>query len=97
MNENYNELIEDLIAHPQIEERLRAILKIAKNSSGELIRADDAERQVIVEMRKMGTAVLQDWAHGQSEKLCQTALADRRLKKHKKKPFIGIQAAGQSA
>ena len=62
MNENYNELIEDLIAHPQIEERLRAILKIAKNSSGELIRADDAERQVIVEMRKMGTAVLQDWA-----------------------------------
>jgi hypothetical protein len=40
---------------------MERMLDVVENASGDLRRADDAERRAIEELRQMGLEVMQDW------------------------------------
>ena len=65
---NSEELVKRLERHPEMKSRIARVLDVLENTSGDLRRADDAERQAIDELRSMGQELLQGWAHGQAEK-----------------------------
>ena len=48
---------EHLECHPALKARMERILDVVENSSRDLRRADDAERQAIEELRQMGLEV----------------------------------------
>lgn len=53
---------ERLEAHPELQKYVEAMLDIAEDVTGTLKRADDAEIKVVDTIRKMGAALLQEWA-----------------------------------
>ena len=55
-------LDERLSAYPQLRERLEALLAIVEDPTAEVTRADEAERRVIVEVRRLGNEALCSWA-----------------------------------
>lgn len=56
------ELLNRLNRHPKLKNRMTALLSIAEDAGDDLVKADEAEKQVIDEVRKMGNEVLTDWA-----------------------------------
>jgi hypothetical protein len=64
-------LLNRLNQHPTIYQRVEAILNIVENTAGNCTKANDAEQQVIDELRQLGSEVLHSWAESvaqQSEK-----------------------------
>ncbi len=59
---NKDNFIERLEAHPTLKSRFESILDLAENTSGDVIKADEAERQAIEEVRNLGNEILEDWA-----------------------------------
>ena len=57
-------VLELLNRHPELKQRVRALADIAEDSDGDLVRADEAERRVIEEVRRIGQETLQSWAEG---------------------------------
>lgn len=57
-------LLELLNRHPELKQRVRALADIAEDSDGDLVRADEAERRVIEEVRRIGQETLHSWAEG---------------------------------
>lgn len=57
-----NTLIARLNKHPQLRQRMEALLDVVENTSGDCTKADDAEQYVIDELRKMGNQALSSWA-----------------------------------
>ena len=55
-------LLELLNRHPELKQRVRALADIAADSDGDLVRADEAERRVIEEVRRIGQEALHGWA-----------------------------------
>jgi hypothetical protein len=55
-------LEERLTAHPQLKERMEALLAIVEEGNEEGKQADEAERRVIEELRHLGKAALRSWA-----------------------------------
>jgi hypothetical protein len=53
--------------HPHLKNRIEQLLKIVENAEGDLKKADEAEKRVIEELRKMGNEVLHDWAANREE------------------------------
>lgn len=51
-----------LAQHPLLKARFEAILEVAENAQGDLIRADEAEQRAIEQMRQLGKEVLPDCA-----------------------------------
>lgn len=47
--------------HPGVEARVVLILDLIENVGGDVRRADDAERQAMEELRRMGQEMLSDW------------------------------------
>ena len=62
------ELLNRLNRHPKLKNRMTALLSIAEDAGDELVKADEAERQVIEQVRKMGNEVLTEWAESRVEK-----------------------------
>jgi hypothetical protein len=58
-------LEERLDAHPQLKARIDALVAIVEDVEGEVKRADEAERRVIEELRRLGHEALQGWASRQ--------------------------------
>ena len=56
------ELLTRLNRHPKLKNRVRGLLSIAEDAGDDLVKADEAERPVIEEVRQMGNEVLTDWA-----------------------------------
>jgi hypothetical protein len=84
------EILARIKAHPGLRERIKAILDIAENTSGELITADQAEGKAIEEVKKLGQELLKEWAIQQHEKAMETAKKTHpNAKKHEKKSSIG--------
>lgn len=84
------EILARIKAHPGLRERIKAILDIAENTSGELITADQAEGRAIEEVKKLGQELLKEWAVQQHEKAIETAKKTHpNAKKHEKKSSIG--------
>jgi hypothetical protein len=57
-------LLELLNRHPELKQRVRALADIAEDTDGDLVRADEAERRVIEEVRRIGQETLHSWAEG---------------------------------
>ncbi|MGB5834966.1 MAG: hypothetical protein WBG92_23690 [Thiohalocapsa sp.] len=67
-------LLELLNRHPELKQRVRALADIAEDADGDLVRADEAERRVIEEVRRIGQETLRSWAEariarGEAEQL----------------------------
>ena len=52
---------ERLERHPALKARMERMLDVVENASGDVHRADEAERLAIEEVRQMGLEVMQDW------------------------------------
>jgi hypothetical protein len=55
-------LEERLTAHPQLKERIEALLAIVEDTKADVKQADEAERRVIAELRRVGNEALCSWA-----------------------------------
>jgi hypothetical protein len=62
---------ERLEAHPELKRYVEAMLDIAEDVTGTLKKADDAEIKVVDNMRKMGAALLHEWAVHQEKKTAE--------------------------
>jgi hypothetical protein len=83
--------VERLNQHPKLRERMESLLNVVENVAGDCTRADDAERYVIEELRKMGNDALHCWgdqaAINSTEQLKEQ---QTKLQSHGKKKFVGI-------
>jgi hypothetical protein len=61
-------LSEPLEKHPELKERFEMILDIVENVSGEVEKADEAERRAIQAVRQLGNEILLGWAQRQQQK-----------------------------
>ena len=52
---------ERLERHPALKVRMERMLDVVENASGDVRRADEAERRAIEELRRMGLEVMQSW------------------------------------
>lgn len=74
--------------HPEMKARIERVLDVLENTSGDLIRADEAERRAIDELRAMGQELLQGWAKGQAQKEAQRLETDDRVVRQVKKTSL---------
>lgn len=82
-------LVERLERHPGMKARIERVLDVLENTSGDLIRADEAERHAIDELRAMGQELLQGWAEGRAQKEARRLEADDRVVRQvKKTPLV---------
>ncbi|MCI0419071.1 MAG: hypothetical protein L0312_07610 [Acidobacteria bacterium] len=61
-------LEERLKAHPKLRARMEQLLAVVENASGDIEKANEAERRVFEERRQMGQEALTGWAERQPEK-----------------------------
>lgn len=54
--------INKLRKHPEMMERLAAILELCDSSDGKIKRADEVEELLIEEIRKLGNVSMEQWA-----------------------------------
>jgi hypothetical protein len=55
-------LEERLNAYPQLKTRIESVLAIVEDADGAVKKADEAERRVIEELRRLGNEALHSWA-----------------------------------
>jgi hypothetical protein len=95
MTTNAASLDERLSAHPQLKERIEAVLAIVEGSPTAVAQADEAERRVIAEMRRLGNEALRSWA-AQQEQAQSAAVSQHGGVRSGKKNSTGIRRLGQS-
>jgi hypothetical protein len=61
-------LLDLLHQHPQLRARMVRMLELVDDPEDVLRNADEAERRVIEEVRRLGAELLGGWAEGQVEK-----------------------------
>ena len=87
-------LEERLSAHPQLKERMEALLAIVEDTPADVTQADEAERRVIAEVRRMGNEALCSWAAHQEA--AQRAVVEQQgVARAGKKNSTGIPRLGK--
>ena len=94
MTTNSLTLEERLAAHPQLRERLEALLAIVEDTTADIQQADEAERRVIEELRRLGNEALRSWAV-QQEGVQRTAVSQQGAVRSGKKNSTGIPRLGK--
>ena len=61
-------LLARLNKHPQLRGRVERLVDLVEDRGDDLRRADEAERRVIEEVRRLGQELLEGWAEGQVAK-----------------------------
>lgn len=69
-------------AHPQSYERLQAIADMMEASIAAGCSADEAEERAIEEIRKLGNALMSDWAQGAQQQSLEQAKAEHPKASH---------------
>jgi hypothetical protein len=87
-------LLEVLNRHPTLKHRVEALAEIM--ADGDLARADEAERRVIEEVRRLGGEVLQGWAEGRIAHTQEQAVAAPETRRAGKKNSAGTPPSGRS-
>ena len=82
---NNDSLEKRLNKHPHLKNRIEQLLEIVENADGDLKKADEAEKRVIEELRKMGNEVLHGWATNREEQEAETSIQKKLPKNGKKK------------
>ena len=88
-------LDEQLSAHRQWKERGEALLAIVEDSRAEVQQADEAERRVIAEGRRLGNEALGSWAARQEGEQ-RTAVTQQGAGRAGKKNSTGRRRLGKS-
>jgi|WetSurMetagenome_2_1015567.scaffolds.fasta_scaffold1620764_1 hypothetical protein len=90
MNAEMIELVKDLEKFPHLAERIKIMLSVAKNSSGEYELADDVEMKICEEISKMGRELMETWgARQEAVKSLAAQINEPTIVQHSKKNFIG--------
>jgi hypothetical protein len=85
---------ERLSAHPQLKERLEAVLAIVEGTKAAVQQAEEAERRVITELRRLGAEALRSWA-AQQEGEQSRAVSQQGAVRSGKKNSTGIRRLGK--
>lgn len=89
-------LLEVLNRHPTLKHRVEALAAIIADGDGDLVRADEAERRVIEEVRRLGGEVLHGWAEGRIACTEAQAVAAPETRRAGKKNSAGTPPSGRS-
>jgi hypothetical protein len=87
-------LEERLSIYPQLRERIEALLAIVEDPTAEVTRADEAERQVIAEVRRLGNEALWSWA-AHHEAAQRVTVGQQGMARAGKKNSTGIRRLGK--
>lgn len=85
---NEDPLVRRLDRHPAVKARVARMLDLIENTGGDLKRADDAERQAIEELRRMGQELLGDWGQGRAEEEARQMEASDQVVRQVKKTAL---------
>jgi hypothetical protein len=66
--ERTKRLVEELCEYPLLREQVEAILKLVRSDEGPVRKADDVEKLLVPEVRKLGQNAMQAWARGAEER-----------------------------
>ena len=90
-------LEERLKSHPHLRERIEQLISIVEDTEGDIDKADEAERRVIEELRRLGQEVVQDWAVSKEKQKVEGVknASDREITGHGKKNSAGIRRSGK--
>jgi len=93
MHDRKGSLEERLNAHPHLRERIEQLLAIVEDAAGDIEKADEAERRVIEELRRLGQETLHGWAlRKEAQKVKELHRdKDRKVSGHGKKNSTGTQ------
>lgn len=89
-------LEERLNAQPQLKVRIEALLAIVEGGEEEVTKADEAERRVIEELRRLGNDALHSWAAQQEAAQVAAVRAQGEARPQGKKNSTGIRRLGKS-
>ena len=89
-------LMERLEEHPELRQRFEMILEIVENATGDVEKADEAERRTIEAVRQLGNETVQAWAQRQQEKKKNEYAAKAGVNRRKKKRSIGSRSSEKS-
>jgi len=89
-------LEERLEAHPGMKERIERMLSVMENSSGNIEKANEAERQIFEELRQMGQSALIGWGERQHAKKVKELEAGGGVSRKEKKTSTGTVGLGRS-
>jgi hypothetical protein len=53
--------------HPELRDKIVALLSVVENAEGDIVKAHAAEERVVEEIRQIGQTALQAWATGQNQ------------------------------
>ena len=86
MTDQHDDSLEKRLSkHPHLKNRIEQLIKIVEDADGDLKKADDAEKRVIEELRRMGNEVLHDWAVNREKKGAEETNGKGFIKNGKKK------------
>lgn len=89
MGKSFTERLE---AHPELKRHVEQMLDVVENIDGRADKANDAEIQVVDNMRKIGAAALQEWAVQRDKTVTANWNEEHPTSiKHGKKKFTGKQ------
>jgi hypothetical protein len=90
-------LEERLNAHPHLRGRVDQLIGIVEDTEGEIDKADEAERRVIEELRRLGLEVLENWAVSKEKQRVEQLKSspDRKVAGHGKKNSTGTRRSGE--
>ncbi len=83
------DLLNQLNRQPNLKKRIQAILSIANDDGEGIVKADEAESQIIEEVRRLGNETLTEWAVSRIEKAEADLPAGDNISRSGKKNFIG--------
>ena len=80
------QFLERLRQHPELQARFQSILDLAHAADGPIQTADAVEEQVIVQLRQLGHATMNQWAAQVEQRLAdETKATDATVRSRKKK------------
>lgn len=88
MTSKKKSLEERLKSHPTLRNRIEHLLNVVEDSSGDVKKADEAEKKVIETLQQMGQEALESWAYTQ-EKKTGNDTENKLGKSHEKKNSTG--------
>lgn len=89
------EFLDRLQHHPDLQSEFEAILDIADNSAGDVVKADEVEERVAQQLQLLGQRVIQSWATRKHQKLQAESDARSDLTRKEKKHSTGTPATAK--
>ena len=90
------DLVHQLDKHPQLKARIKALLDVVENASGDVVRADEAEHRFVEELRQMGLDAMQAWAQRKQNRVEAESDSRSDLTRKQKKESTGTHASAKS-